>query len=107
MGSRTHHPTKFSLIGRDNRRTVRDLAMQYVFKDLRHRIISFELASSAGLPMRELADKFGTIQTPIGEALLKTAPQSGTGLIDAQQDREGHLHRVSVEIEAVRSLALA
>ena len=100
---------------RAKRRAFAGSATQYVFEELRRRIINFDLEPGAGLSIRDLIEDFGTSQTPIREATLKLSgedlvdifPQAGTriSLIDVQQARETHFLRLSVEIEILRSLA--
>ncbi len=101
---------------RTKRRTITGSATQYVFEELRRRIINFEIEPGADLSIRDLIVDFGTSQTPIREAVLKLSgedlvdiyPQAGTrvSLIDVQQARETHFLRLSVEIEILRSLAV-
>lgn len=100
---------------RTKRRAFAGSATQYVFEELRRRIINFDLEPGADLSIRILIEDFGTSQTPIREAVLKLSgedlvdifPQAGTriSLIDVQQARETHFLRLSVEIEILRSLA--
>lgn len=100
---------------RTKRRAFAGSATQYVFEELRRRIINLDLAPGADLSIRELIEDFGTSQTPIREAVLKLSgedlvdiyPQAGTrvSLIDVQHARETHFLRLSVEIEILRSLA--
>ncbi len=104
-------------VDRTKRRAISGSAMQYVFEELRRRILNFELEPGADLSIKDLIQDFGTSQTPIREAVLKLSgedlvdiyPQAGTriSLIDVQQASETHFLRLSVEIEILRSLAMS
>lgn len=84
---------------------------------LREEIISLALAPGTMLSRQELQERFGFSSTPIRDALMKLQeerlvdifPQHATvvSAIDLDLARQGQFLRRSVELELVRSLALA
>lgn len=89
-------------------------APERVYRDLRERIINFDLPPGTTLSRVELTEQFGVSQTPVREALQRLEsegliliyPQSRTVVskIDVRQLSETHFLRVSVETEVVRRL---
>jgi DNA-binding GntR family transcriptional regulator len=92
-------------------------AAPQVYEWLRDRIISLDYAPGTTLSRTDLVKRFGLSQTPIRDALMRLAgeglvdifPQSTTQVarIDLRQAIQTHFLRRSLEIEIVRSLALA
>ena len=92
-------------------------AAAQVYDHLRSLIISITVPPGAPLPRSQLAESYGVSQQPIREALLKleeeglvdTYPQSSTKVskIDLRNVHEARFLRISIELEAVRNLALA
>jgi DNA-binding GntR family transcriptional regulator len=92
-------------------------AAAQVYDHLRSLIISIAIPPGAPLPRAQLAESYGVSQQPISEALLKleeeglvdTYPQSSTKVskIDLRSVHEARFLRTSIELEAVRNLALA
>lgn len=92
-------------------------AAPQVFDHLRERIIALDLKPGTVLARTELMEQFGLSQTPIRDALLRLAeeglvdifPQHATVVspIDLGQVRQAHFLRRSIELEVVRTLALA
>ncbi|WP_311223245.1 MULTISPECIES: GntR family transcriptional regulator [unclassified Acidovorax] len=92
-------------------------AAPQVFEQLRRAIVSLELAPGTVLARAELAERFGISQTPVRDALLRLGeeglvdifPQHATVVsrIDVPAARESHYLRRSIELEVVRTLALA
>jgi DNA-binding GntR family transcriptional regulator len=88
-----------------------------VFDVLREEIISLSLAPGTMLSRQELQERFGFSSTPIRDALMRLQeerlvdifPQHATvvSAIDLDLARQGQFLRRSVELELVRSLALA
>lgn len=86
-----------------------------VYRDLRERIINFDLPPGTTLSRSELTETFGVSQTPVREALQRLEqeglvliyPQSKTVVsrIDVRQLSETHFLRVAIESEVVRRLA--
>ncbi|MCG6903311.1 MAG: GntR family transcriptional regulator [Rhodobacter sp.] len=97
--------------------TAASTAPERVYRDLRARIISFDLPPGTTLGRIELADRYGVSQTPVREALQRLEmdglilifPQSKTVVarIDVRQLSETQFLRVSIETEVVRRLATA
>jgi DNA-binding GntR family transcriptional regulator len=91
-------------------------AAAQVYEHLRSMIISIAIPPGAPLPRAQLAESYGVSQQPIREALLKleeeglvdTYPQSSTKVskIDLRSVQEARFLRISIELEAVRNLAL-
>jgi DNA-binding GntR family transcriptional regulator len=89
----------------------------YVFDVLREEIISLKLAPRTVLSRSELQARFGLSSTPIRDALMRLQedhlvsvfPQHATVVspIDIRRVREAQFLRRSVELEVVRTLALA
>ncbi len=89
----------------------------YVFETLREEIISLILRPGAVLSRQDLQARFGLSSTPIRDALMKLQeeglvqvfPQHATLVapIDIARARQGQFLRRAVELEAVRTLALA
>jgi len=92
-------------------------AAPQVFEHLREAIISLELAPGAVLNRLSLQQEFGLSSTPIRDALLRLQeeglveifPQHATVVspIDLTLAHQAHFLRRSLELEIVRSLALA
>ena len=92
-------------------------AVAQIYDHLRSQIISIAIPPGASLPRAQLAESYGVSQQPIREALLKleeeglvdTFPQSSTKVsrIDMRSVHEARFLRISIELEAVRNLALA
>lgn len=90
-------------------------AAAQVYDQLRALILALAVPPGATLARATLAERFGVSQMPVREALLKleeeglvdTFPQSATrvSLIDMQRVREARFLRLSIELEAVRTLA--
>ncbi|MDW4499351.1 GntR family transcriptional regulator [Sulfitobacter sp. D35] len=90
-------------------------APERVYRDLRARIIDFDLPPGSTLSRGELTAQYRVSQTPVREALqrleqeglVRIFPQSRTVVskIDVRQLSETHFLRVSVETEVVRRLA--
>lgn len=88
-----------------------------VFDLLREEIISLALAPGTMLSRQELQERFGFSSTPIRDALMRLQeerlvdvfPQHATvvSAIDLDLARQGQFLRRSVELELVRSLAIA
>lgn len=86
-----------------------------VYRELRERIINFDLPPGTTLSRNELTRQFGVSQTPVREALQRLDqqglvliyPQSKTVVsrIDVRQLSESQFLRVSIETEVVRKLA--
>lgn len=94
--------------------TRRVSAAELVYRDMRERILSLELAPDTPLSRSELAGTYGVSLTPVREALLRlqqeglieTYPQSRTVVsrIDASGLSETHFLRAALEIEVARTL---
>lgn len=92
-------------------------AAPQVFEQLRQAIVSLGLTPGTVLARAELAERFGISQTPVRDALLRLGeeglvdifPQHATVVsrIDVPAAREAHYLRRSIELEVVRTLALA
>ena len=92
-------------------------AAPQVFDRLREAIVSLDLAPGTVLARAELAGQFGISQTPVRDALLRLGeeglvdifPQHATVVsrIDVEAARQAHYLRRSLELEVVRTLALA
>lgn len=88
-----------------------------IYRDLRERIVSLELAPNQSLSRGELSDHYGISQTPLRDALLKLEreglveiyPQSRTLVtrIDTRIVRETQFLRAAVEVEIAALLAAA
>lgn len=86
-----------------------------VYRELRERIINFDLPPGTTLSRNKLTREFGVSQTPVREALQRLVqqglvliyPQSKTivSRIDVRQLSETQFLRVSIETEVVRKLA--
>jgi DNA-binding GntR family transcriptional regulator len=100
-------------------KSARDLepsrpAAELVFDDLRHRIITLELAPGSPINRAALQAQFGLSSTPVRDALTRLGeeglveifPQSATrvSLIDITAARQAQFLRRAVEQEAVRIL---
>ncbi|MEP9354691.1 GntR family transcriptional regulator [Xanthobacter sp. KR7-65] len=91
-------------------------AAPQVFDYLRERIIALELPPGTLISRAELQDLFGFSSTPVRDALLKLQeeqlvdifPQHATVVspIDLALARQAHFLRRSIELEAVRTIAL-
>jgi DNA-binding GntR family transcriptional regulator len=89
----------------------------HVFETLRHDIIALVLAPGTVLSRAELQVRFGLSSTPVRDALMRLQeeglvevfPQHATVVspIDLEKARQGQFLRRSVELEIVRTLALA
>ena len=92
-------------------------AAPQVFEWLRASILSLQLAPGTALSRTELADRFELSQTPVRDALLQLAqeglvdifPQHATlvSRIDIPSATQAHFLRCAIELEVVRTLALA
>jgi DNA-binding GntR family transcriptional regulator len=92
-------------------------AAPQVFEWLRASILSLELAPGTALSRTELAERFELSQTPVRDALLQLAqeglvdifPQHATlvSRIDIASATQAHFLRCAIELEVVRTLALA
>lgn len=92
-------------------------AAHHVFEQLRNDILSLALTPGTALSRQTLQKQFALSSTPIRDALMRLEeaglvdvfPQSGTvvSLIDVPLAREAQFLRRSIELEAVRILALA
>jgi DNA-binding GntR family transcriptional regulator len=92
-------------------------AAPQVFEFLKERIVSLELKPGTVLSRTELQESFRLSSTPIRDALLKLQeedlveifPQHATVVspIDLAHARHAHFLRRSIELEVVRTLALA
>ena len=92
-------------------------AAPQVFEWLRGSILSLQLAPGTALSRAELADRFELSQTPVRDALLQLAqeglvdifPQHATlvSRIDIASANQAHFLRCAIELEVVRTLALA
>ena len=92
-------------------------AAPQVFEWLRGSILSLQLAPGTALSRAELADRFELSQTPVRDALLQLAqeglvdifPQHATlvSRIDIASATQAHFLRCAIELEVVRTLALA
>ena len=92
-------------------------AAAQVFEWLRGSILSLQLAPGTALSRAELADRFELSQTPVRDALLQLAqeglvdifPQHATlvSRIDIPSATQAHFLRCAIELEVVRTLALA
>lgn len=92
-------------------------AAPQVFEWLRDAILSLELTPGTALSRAELAERFALSQTPVRDALLQLSqeglvdifPQHATlvSRIDLPSARQAHFLRCAIELEVVRSLALA
>lgn len=92
-------------------------AAPQVFDHLRERILALDLKPGEILSRVELMEQFGLSQTPIRDALLRLAeeglvdifPQHATMVspIDLTHARHTQFLRRSIELEVVRTLALA
>ncbi len=90
-------------------------ATNYVYTDIRNRIVNLVLEPGRPIAKNALAERYNVSPTPVREALLRLSeeglvdivPQSGTSvsLIDVQHARELHFLRLSVEIEVIKVLA--
>lgn len=86
-----------------------------IYENLRHRIITVEIAPDTVLSRASLAKEYGVSQTPVREALqrleqdglVETFPQSRTVVTRIDRDAlvESHFLRRAVETEVVRHLA--
>lgn len=86
-----------------------------VYRQLRERILNFDLPPGASLSRNEIAENYGVSQAPVREALqaleedglVLIIPQSRTlvSQIDVKQLYETQFLRVAVECEVVRRLA--
>lgn len=87
-----------------------------VYEDIRRRIIDMTLPPDATLDRSELATQYDVSPGPVREAiraleqdgLVRSYPQSRTVVtrIDPERIGEEHFHRVAVECEVVRRLAI-
>ena len=92
-------------------------AAPQVFEWLRASILSLQLAPGTALSRTELAERFELSQTPVRDALLQLAqeglvdifPQHATlvSRIDIPSATQAHFLRSAIELEVVRTLALA
>jgi DNA-binding GntR family transcriptional regulator len=92
-------------------------AAPQVFEWLRESILSLQLAPGTALSRAELAERFELSQTPVRDALLQLAqeglvdifPQHATlvSRIDIPSATQAHFLRSAIELEVVRTLALA
>ena len=92
-------------------------AAPQVFGWLRESILSLELAPGTALSRTELAERFELSQTPVRDALLQLSqeglvdifPQHATlvSRIDIASATQAHFLRCAIELEVVRTLALA
>ena len=92
-------------------------AAPQVFEWLRASILSLQLAPGTALSRTELAERFELSQTPVRDALLQLAqeglvdifPQHATlvSRIDIASATQAHFLRCAIELEVVRTLALA
>ena len=92
-------------------------AAPQVFEWLRESILSLQLAPGTALSRTELAERFELSQTPVRDALLQLAqeglvdifPQHATlvSRIDIASATQAHFLRCAIELEVVRTLALA
>ncbi len=92
-------------------------AAPQVFDQLRESIVSLEMAPGTVLARDALAQRFGLSQTPIRDALMRLGeeglvdifPQHATVVsrIDVNAAKQAHFLRKSIELEVVRTLALA
>jgi|SRR5690349_6685717 len=92
-------------------------AAPQVFERLREAIIALELTPGTTLSRASLAAQFGVSSTPVRDALMRLEeeglvdvfPQHATVVspIDLTLARQAHFLRRSLELEIVRSLALA
>ncbi|WP_092757846.1 GntR family transcriptional regulator [Rhodoferax sp. OV413] len=92
-------------------------AAPQVFDQLRESIVSLEMAPGTVLARDALAQQFGLSQTPIRDALMRLGeeglvdifPQHATVVsrIDVNAAKQAHFLRKSIELEVVRTLALA
>ena len=92
-------------------------AAPQVFEWLRASILSLQLAPGTALSRTELAERFELRQTPVRDALLQLAqeglvdifPQHATlvSRIDIASATQAHFLRCAIELEVVRTLALA
>ena len=92
-------------------------AAPQVYEWLRERILSLEYAPRTTVSRNDLVKRFGLSQTPIRDALMRLSgeglvdifPQAATRVspIDLRQATQTHFLRRSLEIEIVRTLALA
>lgn len=112
---------------RDMNRAMDNLALRarsaskggagFVCEILRGEIISLVLAPGTMLSRQELQERFGFSSTPIRDALMKLQeerlvdvfPQHATvvSAIDVEHARRGQFLRRAIELELVRTLALA
>lgn len=91
-------------------------AAPQVFDYLRERIITLDLPPGTLISRAELQELFGFSSTPVRDALLKLQeeqlveifPQHATVVspIDLELARQAHFLRRSIELEAVRTIAL-
>lgn len=92
-------------------------AAPQVFEHMRDQIIAMALPPGTVLSRPELAAQYGISQTPVRDALIRLAeeglvdifPQHATRVsrIDVALARQAHFLRRSVELEIVRTLAVA
>lgn len=92
-------------------------AAPQVFEWLRASILSLQLAPGTALSRTKLAERFELSQTPVRDALLQLAqeglvdifPQHATlvSRIDIASATQAHFLRCAIELEVVRTLALA
>ena len=92
-------------------------AAPQVFEWLRASTLSLQLAPGTALSRTELAERFELSQTPVRDALLQLAqeglvdifPQHATlvSRIDIASATQAHFLRCAIELEVVRTLALA
>jgi DNA-binding GntR family transcriptional regulator len=92
-------------------------AAHHVFEQLRDMILAITLAPGTALSRSELQKRFRLSSTPIRDALMRLEevglvdvfPQSRTivSLIDVPLARQAQFLRLSIELEALRTLALS
>src|SRR5450631_1887046 len=92
-------------------------AAPQVFERLRSMIIALDLPPGSPLSRAALATQFGVSSTPIRDALMRLAeeglvdvfPQHATVVsrIDVKRAQQAHFLRQALELEIVRSLAVA
>ena len=66
---------------------------QDVFRDIRRRIISLDLAPGTDLDEAELVDYYGVSRTPIRETLIRL---SGEGLVEMRQNRGAYVAQLNL-----------
>jgi DNA-binding GntR family transcriptional regulator len=92
-------------------------AAHHVFEQLRDKILAVKLTPGTALSRSALQKQFKLSSTPIRDALMRLEevglvdvfPQSGTivSLIDVPLARQAQFLRLSIELEALRKLALS